>query len=75
MDARLGRVARAERLRAGLELIDVAHEAGVSEATLSRFETGRGWRRETNAIVDAYARLCDLQAEDLWLAAVAASDP
>lgn len=74
MDARIGRAARAARQHAGLDLRYVALFAGVSEATLSRFENGGGWRRETNAIVIAYADACGTTARDIWRAAVEAPD-
>ena len=74
MDARLGRAARTARLHAGLGLLDVAQAAGVSEATISRFERGEGWRRETNTIVDAYAQVCGTTPNDLWRAALAQED-
>lgn len=74
MEARLGQAARRIRLEAGLDLIDLATTSGVSQSTISRFEQGEGWRRDTNAIVDAYAQACGLRPEDLWRAALEADD-
>lgn len=66
MEYRLGQVARRIRLAHDLELLDIASGAGVSQATLSRFERGIGWRRETDAIVAAYAMACNLTPEYIW---------
>jgi hypothetical protein len=70
MALRLGRVCRRHRLGAELDLMSVAVEADVSQSTISNFEIGSGWRRETDRIVDAYARLCGIKADQLWLAAI-----
>lgn len=56
--------------RAGIPLLEIATAAGVSEATLSRFEQGDGWRRQTNQIVTAYAHACGTTERDLWQAAL-----
>lgn len=66
MAARLGQACRQERRRAGLRMIDVAVEAGTSESTIHNFERGNGWRRETDAIVAAYATLCKTTERELW---------
>jgi transcriptional regulator with XRE-family HTH domain len=75
MAARLGKACRDARLEAGLHAIAVAHAAGVSEATVSRFEAGGRWRRETDRIVAAYASECRLEVDDLWMRALNAKDP
>lgn len=66
MERRLGRTARRIRQQHELGLLDIAHIAGVDQATLSRFEKGDGWRRDTNAIVAAYARATGLKSADIW---------
>jgi len=70
MEARLGAAARELRIAAGLSLMDIANRAGVSQSGIGRFEQGRGWRRDTNAIVAAYAHELGLQPEDIWRAAL-----
>jgi transcriptional regulator with XRE-family HTH domain len=70
MAARIGAAARAARTDAGLELLDIARAASVSEATVSRFEIGHGWRRETDRIVAAYAVELGTTPETLWRAAL-----
>lgn len=66
----MGRAAREARIRADLSLLDIAVTAGVSQPTLTRFERGRGWRRDMNEIVAAYAEACGTTPEDLWRAAL-----
>lgn len=65
MAARLGTVCRDAREDLDVRAIDVALTAGVSEATISRFEHGR-WPRDPDRIVDAYAEECHLDALELW---------
>jgi transcriptional regulator with XRE-family HTH domain len=74
MERRLGSAARRIRVEAGLDLIDIERVSGVSQPTLSRFENGIGWRRETNAIVDAYAMACNLTPEYIWRLALEEND-
>lgn len=72
MAVRLGEVCRQARLAAGVRAIEVAMTAGVSEPTLSKFESGyRGaWRMKTDDIVEAYERECGLTDGSLWRLAV-----
>lgn len=56
-------------------MIDVAVEAGVSESTVHYFERGTAWRKDTDAIVAAYAKFAGLRSEDLWRRAVDLPDP
>lgn len=70
MSSALGRVAREMREQRGFTQLDVASRAGVSEPTVGRFEAGTGWRRETDAIVAAYAVEAGVTAADIWRAAV-----
>lgn len=70
MGARLGRTCKQARLDAGLRMIDIATVAGVDQATISLFEGGRGWRRRTDEIVEAYEQECELEPGELWRRAV-----
>lgn len=70
MAERLGGVCRQARLDAGRHALDIATAAGVSEATISRFEAGDGWRWKTDEIVAAYATETGLTALALWRRAV-----
>lgn len=70
MAARLGATCRHARLGAGLRQIDVSTIAGVAETTVTHFEAGRWWVRETDAIVTAYAELLRTTPEALWRAAL-----
>lgn len=69
MAARLGGACRALRVQRGLSALDIATAAQVNESTISRFERGDGWRRETDRIVAAYAELLEVPADELWRAA------
>lgn len=71
MAASLGRAARAAREQAGVTLMEIAVEANVAQTTVHRFEAGDGWRRETDAIVAAYAKLCGVEEAELWRRALA----
>jgi transcriptional regulator with XRE-family HTH domain len=71
MAVRLGRACRHARERAGFRQIDVATESGLRESTISKFESGRGWARETDRIVNAYASLLETTPEQLWREALA----
>jgi hypothetical protein len=55
-------------------MIDIATRAGVREPTIHRFERGEGWRRDTDAIVAAYAQELGIKPEDVWRAAVDRSE-
>lgn len=66
----LGRAARELRERHDVTLMDVANRAGVSEAAVSRFEAGKGWRRRTDEIVAAYALELGVQPDDVWQGAL-----
>lgn len=70
MAAKLGAACREARAKAGVHALVIAQAAGVSEATISRFEAGTGWRVETDAIVEAYERECGLRPGTLWRRAV-----
>lgn len=69
----LGRVCRQAREDAGLDQYDIASTAGVSRSTIGRFETrGVEAPRALEAIVNAYAAECDVDAFDLWTGALRA---
>lgn len=72
MAARLGATCRQARraARPRVRQIDVATRAGVGEKTVTHFEAGRWWVRETDAIVQAYADLLDTTPLELWRAAL-----
>lgn len=67
---RLGRECRNARRTAGLRLLDVALAAGVSEATLSRFEHAQRWPDRFEEIVATYERECGLPERELWRRAI-----
>jgi predicted transcriptional regulator len=50
-------VLRAARSQANLSQAEIAARAGVSDATISRMETGKAWPSGTNveSVIDAYA--------------------
>jgi hypothetical protein len=72
MAARLGATCRQARraARPRIRQIDVATRAGVGEKTVTHFEAGRWWIRETDAIVGSYAELLGTTPEELWRAAI-----
>lgn len=70
MERRLGSACRRIREQAGLDLIDIATTAHVSQSTVSRFELGQGWVRATNTLVDTYADVGALTPEDVWKIAI-----
>lgn len=74
MSVRLGAAAREARLEAGLSLLDIATTAGVSQTTIYFFEQRGGWRRETDRIVEAYARELGITEHTLWQAAIDRDD-
>lgn len=67
---RLATACREARRKAGLTQLDIAVVAGVGHATVSRFERAQGWPDEIEAIVEAYASECEVEARELWLRAI-----
>jgi predicted transcriptional regulator len=59
-------VLRAARTAANLSQAEMAERAGVSGATISRMETGKGWPSGTNveSVIDAYATATGLSQLD-----------
>ena len=51
-------------------LVYIAATLGKSEPTLSRFEAGKVEPTSIDAVVDAYSEVLNLDAFDIWLAAV-----
>lgn len=66
----LGSAARAARERTGLRQLDIATAAGMSEATVSRFEAGIRWPLDPDRLIDAYATETGIDAHALWRTAV-----
>lgn len=67
----LARTCRDARREAGREQLEVAQAGGVSEATISRWESrDRRCPEGLDAIIGAYAQECAIDAYDLWLAAL-----
>ena len=67
---RLAEVSRKARLEAARTQLDIATVAGVSHVAISRFERAEGWPDEIEAIIEAYASECGLEARELWLRAL-----
>ena len=59
-------VLRAARIEANLSQAQIAQRAGVSNATISRMETGKAWPSGTNveSVIDAYATVTGLSQLD-----------
>lgn len=70
MSERLGQEARRAREAAGLTMMQIAVSAGVSHSTVQLFETGKGWRRQTDQLVRAYELELGLEEGELWRRAV-----
>lgn len=75
MAVRLGAAARDLReARGDITLMDIANRAGVGQTAIHNFELGRGWRRQTDEIVAAYARELGMKPEAIWQAALNRSE-
>ena len=63
-------VLRAARNHASLSQAEIAQRAGVSDATISRMETGKAWPSGTNveSVIDAYATATGLSEPNFWSA-------
>lgn len=66
----LGAVARDARVARGRHQVQIAAEIGVDQGTVRRFEQGKHWPRDPDAMVAAYARDLEIDARDIWGAAV-----
>lgn len=75
----LATTAREARVAAGLTYAHIAvhvlkrnGRAGVSDSTVARFEYGRHWPENPDAMVAAYAAALGVEAHELWASAIAA---
>lgn len=67
----LGAAAREARVKAGRLQVHIAAELGAkTDATVRRFEQGLHWPRDPDAMVNAYARDLDIDAREIWAAAL-----
>jgi transcriptional regulator with XRE-family HTH domain len=66
----LGRACLRARENAELRQLDIATTAGVTHATVSRFESGARVPRDLDRLVAAYGHECDVEPYDLWIAAL-----
>lgn len=57
---------RDARERQGRLQVHIAAELGRGEAAVQRFEAGKHWPRDPDAMVAAYARDLDIQPIDIW---------
>lgn len=62
----LAAVARDARVAADLTQLDIATTAGVSHATISRFERAEGWPLEVDRVISAYEKELGLPTGELW---------
>jgi len=51
---------------ADLTQLDIAVTAGVSHATVSRFERAAGWPLNPDQVVSAYEKEIGLESGELW---------
>jgi hypothetical protein len=76
----LAKVAKDARITAGLTYAHIAVHVqkrngreGVSDSTVARFEYGKTWPENPDAMLAAYGAACDLDPRELWHTAIAAS--
>lgn len=76
----LANAAKEARIAAGLTYAHIAVHVqkrngreGVSDSTVARFEYGKTWPENPDAMLAAYAAACDVDPRDLWHTAVAAA--
>lgn len=62
----LAAVAREARVAADRTQLDIAVTAGVSHATISRFERAAGWPLNPDAVITAYEQEIGLESGALW---------
>lgn len=67
----LAAVVRDARVAAELTQLDIATEAKVGHATISRLERSESWPLDPDRIVAAYEKECGLPEGELWRRAVA----
>lgn len=76
----LATAAKEARVAAGMTYAHVAVHVkkrngreGVSDSTVARFEFGKTWPENPDAMLAAYGAACDLDPRELWHTAIAAS--
>jgi transcriptional regulator with XRE-family HTH domain len=62
----LGAAARDARKSRGRHQGHIAAEIGVDQGTIRRFEQGKHWPRDPDAMIAAYARDLEIDPRDLW---------
>lgn len=62
----LGAACRDAREHHGRLQVHIAVELEVDQATVRRFEQGKHWPRDPDAMVAAYARDLDMDPRELW---------
>lgn len=62
----LGAAARDARIRGRRLQVHIAAELGVDQGTIRKFEQGKHWPRNPDAMVAAYARDLDIDPLDIW---------
>lgn len=66
----LSQACSAAREAAGRRQVHVAASANVDQSTIARFEKATAWPRHTDRVVRAYAEDLDIDAAELWAAAL-----
>lgn len=61
--ARAARQAREER---GCKQVQVAATLDRDQSMIVRFEQGRSWPRDPDAIIEAYGKVLDIPPQDIW---------
>jgi hypothetical protein len=62
----LGAAARDARVAGGRLQVHVAAQLSVDQGTIRKFEQGKHWPRDPDAMVAAYARDLDMDPRDIW---------
>lgn len=70
MRRHLGQSLREQRKARKIKLVRVGAALDKSEASLSRFESGKTWPNDLDAAVDAYAGELEITPLEIWSAAV-----
>lgn len=67
----LGQSLREQRKARKVKLVRVGAALDKSEASLSRFESGKTWPNDLDAAINAYADELDITPLEIWTAALA----
>lgn len=62
----LGQTLREIRDEAEVKRVHIAAELDVTESSVWRVETGKGWPRDADKFVAAYEVVCGVPAADVW---------